>query len=114
MSTQSSLFPTTSLDGAKITVVSTNGDILTSIDSGLNWTTKSFPGISWNSVTSSANGKKLAATSNIAQIYTLGHITDLYGGENDSTTLLCISNMPSAKYKVLNIAGSDITALEAQ
>ena len=62
---------TLSADGTKVaaTDFDTNG-IYTSTDSGVTWTHTSAPGLSWNSIASSRDGTRLAATAYGSGIWT--------------------------------------------
>ena len=59
-----------STNGNKLVAVDYNGQIYTSIDSGLTWTAQASGNQYWYSVVSSADGSKLAAAVRGGQIYT--------------------------------------------
>ena len=60
---------TSSADGSKLAAVVVNGQIYTSIDSGVTWTARDS-NRNWRAITSSADGSKLAAVVFNGQIYT--------------------------------------------
>ena len=65
---------TSSSDGAKLAMVSREGSVLTSKDSGTTWSEDTLP-LEWKAITSSSDGNKLAAVSWDLGIWTSSNLS---------------------------------------
>ncbi|HSU56150.1 MAG TPA: sialidase family protein [Candidatus Dormibacteraeota bacterium] len=63
------LAPACSADGRRITVIAQKGLIYSSTNSGLTWTSNSAPGLTWQSVASSADGNSVFAAPSGGKIW---------------------------------------------
>jgi len=70
-----------SADGTKLAVAFAAGDVCTSVDGGLNWTSNNLPQFNWNSIASSADGKKLVLATGL-----VGLSTPIYLSTNGGST----------------------------
>ena len=83
--------------------------IYTSTDSGATWTPQES-GRNWNSVVSSADGTRLAATASASQIYVRSNVTStpgaaggIAGGNTDSLELIYLG---AGKFLIMSQKGS--------
>lgn len=70
-----------SADGTKLAVAFVAGDVCTSLDGGLNWTSNNLPAFNWNGIASSADGNKLALVTGL-----VGQLTPIYVSTNGGST----------------------------
>jgi hypothetical protein len=70
-----------SADGTKLAVAFAVGDVCTSLDGGLNWTSNNLPQFNWNSIASSADGTKLVLATGL-----VGKPTPIYVSTNGGST----------------------------
>jgi hypothetical protein len=71
-----------SADGTKLAVAFAAGDVCTSVDGGLNWTSNNLPQFNWNSIASSADGKKLVLATGLVGLLS----TPIYLSTNGGST----------------------------